>query len=348
MSISAGIVGLGRVGRSILRTNFIQSSNGRFNIRVLCDVMPISQVAYLLAHDSTYGKPPFTVGFEDDNLLIDDNKIRYLQVDRRQSSQEKNYLKIIRELEIDVLINATGTAVIENLRNLIEQRITKKVLCSWNITGGDISLVYGVNDQDYDHDRHHVISANTCTGNALAPLAYILDKHIGINYARIITIHPALSDQHILDGYHKNPHLGRSTAASIIPTKTNAADSTSLVLPALKDKLESLSYRVPTEIVSAMDISACLARNTSLAECTELLESSAKHELSGILHCDHGAWGHEKVSIDYIGAQYSSIVLMKHLVVTHNRQIGISLMHDNERGYCCRALDILGVLNRYF
>ncbi len=348
MSITVGIVGLGRVGRSMLRTNFIQSKSGRFNIAVLCDVMPISQVAYLIAHDSTYGKSPFSVDFKEDYLFIAGKRIRYLQVDRRQGLERNCDQVTLRDLNIDVLINATGTAVIDDLRKLIELQITKKVICSWNITGCDISLVYGVNEDAYDNNQHHVISASTCTGNAMTPLAYILDKHIGIDYARIITIHPALSDQHLLDGYHKNSHLGRTQASSIIPTKTNVGASTSLALPSLEGKLDSFSYRVPTEIVSIMDISANLSRDTSLDECTDLLQSYADNDMAGILHCDYGTWGHESVSIDFIGTEYSLIVLMNHLSVSNSRQIGISLMHDNERGYCCRALDVVSVISKNF
>ncbi len=344
MSITLGIVGLGRVGRSILRTNYIQSATGRYNICVLCDVMPISQVAYLIAHDSTYGEPPFSVDYEGDDLIIAGKRIHYLQVDRRLGLEKNSSLVTLRNLGIDLLINATGTAVIDDLRYLIELEITKKVLCSWNISGGDISLVYGVNDKEYDNNKHDVISASTCTGNAMTPLAYILDKHIGIDYARIITIHPALSDQHLLDGFHKSAHLGRTQAASIIPTKTNVGASTALALPNLEGKLDSFSYRVPTEIVSIMDISANLSRNTTLEECKELFQNYENNEMAGILHCDYGAWGHEKVSIDFIGTEFSLIILMNQLSVSNGKQIGISLMHDNERGYCSRALDVIGVI----
>ncbi len=346
MSISVGIVGLGRVGRAILRSNFIQKAQGRFNIKVLCDVMPISQVAYLIAHDSTYGAPPFTVDHDEQFLLIAGTKIRYLQVDRRHSSREDGGLGELVNMNIDVLINATGSAVVEDLRNLIDKKITKKILCSWNIKGGDISLVYGVNEKSYDKNQHDIISASTCTGNAMVPLAYILDKHIGIDYARIITIHPVLSDQHILDGFHPSSHLGRSINASIIPTPTHVGASTSLVLPALKGKLDSFSYRVPTEIVSVLDVTATLSRDTSLEECSQLLRNAAKYELSGILHCDDGAWGHERVSIDFINSEYSCIILMNQLTVSNQRQIGIPIMHDNERGYSCRALDILEVIGK--
>ncbi len=344
MSITIGIVGLGRVGRSLLRTNYIHSDTGRFSIGVLCDVMPISQVAYLIAHDTTYGVAPFSVDYEGDYLIISGKKIRYLQVDRRMGLEKNSSLVTLRNLGIDLLVNATGTALIEDLRNLIELEITKKVLCSWNIKGCDISLVYGVNHKAYDGQKHHVISASTCTGNAMTPLAYILDKHFGIDYGRVITIHPALSDQHLLDGYHKNAHLGRTQAASIIPTHTNVGASTCMVLPQLEGKFDSFSYRVPTEIVSVMDVTIQLSKTATLEEIKAVIESYAKKELSGILQCDYGLFDHEKVSIDFIGTEYSLIILMNQISLSEGRQLGISIMHDNERGYCCRALDVIDAI----
>ncbi len=343
MDSSIGVIGLGRVGRSILRTYFIQPNKRRFNIKVLCDVMPISQVAYLLAQDSTYGPAPYPIQIEDDQLIINGHCIRYLQVDRRQTHKEKYFLTELKKLKLDILINATGVAQIDDLRHLISLDICKKILCSWNISGGDASLVYGVNQHIYDPDNHHIVSASTCTGNALAPLLMILDKHFGIEFSRIITIHPALSDQHILDGYHKHSHLGRTTAASVIPTSTNVADSTVQALPQLKGKLNSFSYRVPTEIVSIMDISAQLSQAPTLDDIKSLFTQYENNQLAGIIHCDNGCFGHEKVSIDFIGTEFSSIVLMNHLSV-NNKNIGISVMHDNERGYCSRALDILNVM----
>jgi glyceraldehyde 3-phosphate dehydrogenase len=190
------------------------------------------------------------------------------------------------------------------------------------------------------------MTASTCTGNAMVPVAHILEKHFGIDYARIITIHPALSDQRVLDGYHAVSQLGRTCAASILPVSTNVAKSTALVLPSLEGKLDSLSYRVPTAIVSVLDVTANLARNTSREECIELFETYAKTSLAGIIHCEYGAWGRERASIDFLGTEYSSIILMNHLAVSRGRQMGVSIMHDNERAYCCRVLDILGLISR--
>ncbi len=344
-NLRVGIIGLGRVGRGIIRANFDQAEGEKFNICALSDVMPEDQVTYLLANDSTYGRPRFSLDCEDGFITIGKKKIRYVRGDRRRNILDHESFTELKKLDLDVIIDATGTAKISDMRGLIEQQITKKVICTANIAGIDISIVYGVNQHLYDPLQHHVIAASTCTGNAMVPVAYILNKHIGIDYARIITIHPALSDQRVLDGFHYSvAQLGRTCAASIIPIGTNVAKSTALVLPELEGKLDSISYRVPTAIVSAMDVTATVSRDTSLEECAALFEQYSQHELKNIVYCEQGAWGHEKVSIDYLGTEYSAIILMKHLLVSNKRQLGISIMHDNERAYCCRVLDVVAAV----
>lgn len=344
MSLRVGIVGLGRIGGGVLRNNFSQVSGGKYDIQVVCDVMPIDHVAYLIAHDSTYGRSPFTVDYEGSDLILGDKRVRYLRVDRRRSPPEEDSFAPLREFDLDVLFDATGTASINDFRALIQQKVAKKILCTWNVIGCDISLVFGVNQHNYDPAIHHVISASTCTGNAMVPLCYVLDKHFGIDYARIITIHPLLSDQKVLDGYHPASQLGRACAVSIVPTPTNVGKSTALVLPGLDGKLDSLSYRVPTGIVSVIDFSANLSMDTTREEVMELFHSYATGSLSGIIFCEYGAWGHQKASVDYQGTPFSAIVLMEHLTLSNRRQLGVSLMHDNEHGYCCRVLDVMGVL----
>lgn len=345
-NLRVGIIGLGRVGRGIVRANFGQPGGGeRFNICALCDVMSEDHITYLLSNDSTYGKPPFSLNCEDNYITLDNKKIRYVRGDRRRNILDNESFAELRALELDVIIESTGTAKISDLRGLIEQKIAKKVICTANIDGIDISIVYGVNHHHYNPVRHQVIAASTCTGNAMVPVAYILNKHIGIDYARILTIHPALSDQRVLDGFHfSTPQLGRACAMSIIPVSTNVGKSTHLVLPELEGKLDSMSYRIPTAIVSGMDVTATLSRDTTLEECAELFEDYGRNALQGIIHCEHGAWGHEKASIDYLGTEYSVIILMKHLIVSNKRQLGLAMMHDNERAYSCRVLDVLGTI----
>lgn len=342
--IRVGIIGLGRVGRGILRANYLAEASEKFNICAICDVMPAEQVTYLLANDSTYGRLPLPIDCENGFIVIGGEKIRYVRGDRRRNILSHESFAELKQLGVDILIDATGTANINDLRALIAENIAKKVICTANIAGIDISLVYGVNDQSYQPSQHHVIAASTCTGNAMTPIAHVLHKHIGIDYARIITIHPALADQRVLDGYHSVPQLGRACAASILPISTNVGKSTTLVIPELEGKLDSISYRVPTVIVSVMDVTATLARDTSLEECKELFEHYANNEMQGILHCEYDAWGHDKASIDFVGTTYSTIVLMKHLSLSGQRHLGISLMHDNEYAYCCRVLNVIGVL----
>ena len=339
-----GIVGLGRIGRGVLRCNFAGAAGGRFDIRVICDVMPINQVAYLLTHDSTYGKPPFSLDIDGDYLVLGGNYIRYEQVDRRRGNPEGDSLGCLRQYGLAVLFDATGTATNEDFRNIIKQKIAQKTLCTWNVNGLDLSLVYGINHADYDPDKHDVISASTCTGNALTPIFHILEQHFGIDHARVITIHPALSDQKVLDGYHPNPQYGRTFNESIIPTSTNVGHSTSLVIPSLLGKIDSFSYRVPNTIVSAMDISAKLSLSTTYEECCALFNEYAQGSMNGIISCDYGSFGHPKVSIDYLQTPFSAVILMPHLTINQGCQLGLALMHDNEWAYCCRVLDVLGVL----
>ncbi len=343
--LHVGIAGLGRIGRGILRANHSKLLDGRFDVRVICDVMPIDQVAYLLAHDSTYGKPAFSVNCTDTDILIGDKKIRYERVDRRRR-QEEDYLLALKEFDLDVFVDATGTATITDLRNIIERNIAKKVVCTSNIKGHDLSLVYGVNDDAYNSSLHQIITSSTCTGNALTPVAYILNEHFGIDYARVVTIHPALSDHRALDGFHPTSHLGRACAASILPTSTAVGSSTILVLPELDGKLDCISYRVPTEIVSVIDLAVTLSKQTTIEECTEIFEHYAKTGMSGIIQCDYGAWGHQRASIDYLGTEFSAILLMKQMNLINGRQLSLSMMHDNEVAYCYRVLDVLGVINR--
>lgn len=346
MTLRVGIAGLGRIGRGLLRTNYTQAAAGRFDISVVCDVMPIEHVAYLIANDSTYGKPPFSVDCTRDELVINGKKIRYLQVGRRRNPPDSADLNVLRQLSLDVFIDATGTAALADLQRLIEQEAAPKVVCTSNIAGADISLVYGVNHLDYDPARHHIITASTCTGNAMVPVAYILEQHFGIDFARIITIHPALGDQRVLDGYHATAQLGRSFMESVIPVSTNVAKSTSLVLPSLEGKLESLSYRVPTAIVSIVDVTATLKTRTSREECIALFEEYANHQFKDIIQCEYGAWGQERASIDFSGSEYSAIIMMKHIMVNNGTQLGLSIMHDNEQAYCCRTLDVLSLINQ--
>jgi glyceraldehyde 3-phosphate dehydrogenase len=344
MSFSVGIVGLGRIGGGVLRANFSRPATQQLDIRVVCDVMPIDHVTYLLAHDSTYGRPPFSVDYQGDDLIIDGRRVHYQRMDRRRQPPENDSFGVLRAYDLDILFDATGTAQIRDFRAIIDHKVAKKVLCTWNVNGGDFSMVYGVNHGAYDPELHHVISSSTCTGNALVPVCSILQRHIGIEFARIITIHPALSDQKVLDGYHATPQLGRACATSIVPTSTNVAKSTALVLPELNEKLDAISYRVPTAIVSVIDLAATLSRDSCLEEISALFQDYACTSLHGILACEQNAWGHQKASIDFMGTPYSSIILMEQLSLGGKRHLGLSLMHDNEFGYCCRVLDVMSTI----
>lgn len=345
MRLQVGIIGLGRIGRGVLRHNFNPNVAKYFDIRVVSDVMPIEHVAYLLMHDSTYGLSNFSVECDGDELILAGQRITYLRADRRRAKPDEAAFNKLREFNLDVIVEATGTADIDDFNILLDKKVATKILCTSNVKGCHLSMVYGINHQHYRPEIHNIISASTCTGNAFIPVCQILNKHFGIDYARVITIHPVLSDQHVLDGYHPSSQLGRAANSSIIPTSTNVVNSTLLVIPELAEKLEAISYRVPTSIVSVIDFTATLAKDTSLEELTSLFTEYARTELNGILHCDYTSFGHHKASIDFLATAFSSIILMDRLTLNKNRQLGLVLMHDNEFAYCARVLDVLDVIN---
>jgi len=344
MNLRIAISGMGRIGRGTLRAKYARDAARRLEIVAIRDVMPIQQVAYLIRHDSIYGRFAAEIDVDGDDIVINGDRIRYFQVDLHKKAAFLAAHEALRPHGVDVMVDATGRSSAGDLRSLVSAGLVRKVLTTWNVPGLDISVVFGVNHENYQDGRHVLVAASTCTGNALAPVMLVLEKHLGVRHGRVLTLHPVLSDQRVLDAPHETAHLGRMASASIVPSNTKVVESTTMVLPSLEGKLDSLSYRLPTTCVSALDLTVALERPTTVEEVTGLLDSYAGSSLAGILACDRGSWGREKVSIDFLGHSESAIVLMSHLRVLGRTQIGMSIMHDNEWGYCCRVLDVLGLM----
>jgi len=242
-----------------------------------------------------------------------------------------------------VVLEASGSVTNGNqVRDLIKDSVNN-VIFARGAPDVDLTMVWGVNNQDYDPERHHVLSASTCTGNAMVPVAYVLDKHYGIESGNITTIHPVLSDQKSTDvAYPGDFRLGRDPHTSIIPTATKVAQSVATVLPQLEGRLSAISYRIPTRIVSVIDSTMLLRRDVSEKEIKELLQSYEAGSLEGVLECDEKS---RKVTIDYLKSPASAIVLMDEIRVVNKRMASLSIIHDNEWAYCCRVRDIINYLD---
>jgi glyceraldehyde 3-phosphate dehydrogenase len=213
----------------------------------------------------------------------------------------------------------------------------KKVIISAPAKNEDITIVLGVNEDQYDAATHHVISNASCTTNCLAPVAKVIHENFGIRTAQMTTIHSYTNDQQLLDLPHSDLRRARAAGLSMIPTSTGAAKAVALVLPELKGKFDGISVRVPTPNVSLVDVVIDVEKETSTEEVNQALKDAANGELKGIL-----AFSEEPlVSADFKGNSNSSIVDAEYTKVIGGRMIKILSWYDNEWGYSCRVRDLI-------
>jgi glyceraldehyde 3-phosphate dehydrogenase len=213
----------------------------------------------------------------------------------------------------------------------------KKVIISAPAKNEDITIVLGVNEEQYDPALHHVISNASCTTNCLAPVAKVVHEKFGIKSAQMTTIHSYTNDQQLLDLPHKDMRRARAAGLSMIPTSTGAAKAVALVLPELKGKFDGISVRVPTPNVSLVDVVMELENDTTADDVNRALKDAANEELKGIL-----AYSEEPlVSIDFRGNPNSSIVDAEYTKVIGGNMLKVLSWYDNEWGYSCRVRDLI-------
>ena len=197
-------------------------------------------------------------------------------------------------------------------------------------------MVIGVNEGDYQREKHHIISNASCTTNCLAPVAKVLQESFGINRALMTTVHAYTNDQRILDLPHKDPRRARAAALNIIPTTTGAAKAVALVLPELEGKIDGFALRVPTPTVSIVDLVAELGKKVTKEEVNDTLRAAAEGELKGIL----GYSVDPLVSTDLKGDERSSIIDSDLTNVIDGNMVKVVAWYDNEWGYSCRIADL--------
>ncbi|HKI98247.1 MAG TPA: type I glyceraldehyde-3-phosphate dehydrogenase [bacterium] len=325
-----GINGFGRIGRNVLRA---ARGNKDFDVRAINDIADAKTMAHLLKYDSNYGRYPGEVHAEDGALIVDDKRIRV--------TSERDPANLPwKELGVDVALECTGKF---NTREGGEKHLAagaKKVLFSAPSKGEDITIVLGVNFDQYDKAKHHLISNASCTTNCLAPVVKVIHQKFGILHGLMTTVHAYTNDQHTLDQPHKDLRRARAAALSMIPTTTGAAKAIGLVMPDLKGKLDGLSIRVPTPTVSVVDLTAVLAREVTKEELNAALKAAAEGELKGIL----GYSEEPLVSVDYKGDPHSSIVDAASTTVIGGTEVKVLAWYDNEWGFSNRMVDVTGRL----
>ncbi len=325
--IKVGINGFGSIGRRFLRASVGQKE---FEIVAVNDLTDPGTLAHLLKYDTTYGTMKADVGHSNEALIVDGRTIRVL------SERDPGNLPW-KDLGVDIVVESTGRFTQKEAAALhISPAGAKKVIISAPAKGEDITIVMGVNEKEYDPANHHVISNASCTTNALAPVAKVLDDTFGIREGLMTTIHAYTNDQVTLDGPHKDLRRARAAAANMIPTTTGAARAISLVLPHLDGKLNGMAFRVPIPSVSAVDLVVTVEKATSAQEVNDAMKKAAEGELAGIL----GVSFEPLVSSDHKGMKESSVVDALSTQVVGNL-VKVIAWYDNEWGYSERLVDLV-------
>jgi glyceraldehyde 3-phosphate dehydrogenase len=331
MALRVGINGFGRIGRNFYRAHLQRDAD--FEIVAVNDLGDAKTMAHLLKHDSVLGRLNEDVSVGDGSITVGGREIKVL------SHRDPKDLPW-RDLGVEVAIESTGFFTKREQASLHLDAGARKVVISAPATNPDVTLVLGVNEGDYAKDVHQIISNASCTTNCVAPLAKILHEAFTIEQGFMTTIHAYTNDQKILDLPHEDLRRARAGAINLIPTSTGAARAIGLVLPELKGKIDGMAMRAPVPTGSIVDLTVRLGREATVDEINERYRTLADTgPLAGIL-----AFSDEPlVSTDVIHSSYSCVVDSE-LTMASGTMAKVFGWYDNEWGYSCRLVDLVGRL----
>ena len=326
MSVKLAINGFGRIGRLVLRASL---DNPAIDVVAINDLMDTATIAHLLKYDSVHGQLDIDVQAVDNGVKVGEKTIAVTSI---KDPAELPWT----EMGINIVAECTG---LFRDREGASQHLNagaRKVIISAPAANPDITIVMGVNDNQYDPRNHQIISNASCTTNCLAPVAKVLLENFGIRSGLMTTVHAYTGDQRLLDFPHKDLRRARAAALSMIPTTTGAARAVALVLPELEGKLNGLAVRVPTPNVSLVDLVATVEKQgVTVSEVNEALKEASEGSLKGIL----GYSELPLVSTDYNGCRLSSTVDAPTTYVVDN-MVKVLSWYDNEAGYSYRMVDL--------
>lgn len=332
MGYKVAINGFGRIGRLFLRACLEKSG---FDVVAVNDITSTATLAHLLKFDSVFGQLKEEVSSQEGSMTVAGREIK--------TFSEKNPENLPWEsLGVDLVLESTG---LFRKREDAEKHLNagaKKVVISAPATNPDITIVLGVNDTEYNHDRHHIISNASCTTNCVAPPAKVLHDRYRILKGNMTTVHSYTNDQRILDLPHKDLRRARAAAVNIIPTTTGAAKAIGLVIPELAGKITGSALRVPTPNVSLVDLVVNLEKPTSVDALKDDFKNASENRLKGILEYSELPL----VSTDIIGNSHSSIVDSEFITVIEENMVKILAWYDNEWGYTNRLRDLIDRIAR--
>jgi glyceraldehyde 3-phosphate dehydrogenase len=327
MAVKVGINGFGRIGRNVYRTAL---GDPDINFVAVNDLTDTKTLAHLLKYDSVLGNLDHEITATENGIKVEKDEFRVFS--------ERDPAAIDWEsVGAEIVIESTGHFTkAEDARKHLRGPV-RKVIISAPAKNEDITIVLGVNEDQYDAREHNIISNASCTTNCLAPVAKVIHEHFRIRSAQMTTIHSYTNDQQLLDLPHKDLRRARAAGLSMIPTSTGAAKAVALVLPELKGKFDGISVRVPTPNVSLIDVVMEVERETTTEDVNKALKDAANEELRGIL-----AFSEEPlVSVDFRKNSNSSIVDAEYTKVIGGNLVKVLSWYDNEWGYSCRVRDLV-------
>ncbi|ABR49799.1 glyceraldehyde-3-phosphate dehydrogenase, type I [Alkaliphilus metalliredigens QYMF] len=332
MKTKIGINGFGRIGKGVLKASLEKDLN--VEVVAINSTSGPENHAHVFKYDSLYGILQEEVRATKDALIIGDKTIQFTA--HRDPAQIP-----WKEMGVEIVVESTGIFLTKEAASKHFEGGAKKVILSAPAKSGeDLTIVMGVNHDQYDPKKHHILSNASCTTNCLAPVAKVLEDSFGIESGMMTTVHAYTNDQRILDLPHKDPRRARAAAESIIPTTTGAAKAVAKVIPSLEGKLNGMAMRVPIPVVSVVDLVAELKTKTTAEEVNQKLREAAVGKMEGIL----GYNEEPLVSIDYKKDPRSSIVDALSTMMVGDKMVKVVSWYDNEWGYSNRIVDLAGYI----
>jgi len=322
------INGFGRIGRKVL-SNYITDPPDNIAIVAVNDPNPTEELAYLMKYDSVHGRAPFSIEAGSDRLKLGSKEVRVLH-DRDPARLPWG------DLGVDLVLECTGhfTERAGSAKHI--DAGAKRVAISAPSPDADLTVVLGVNESAYDPAKHTIISNASCTTNALAPAAKVLNDSFGVERLMATAIHAYTATQALVDRATKKPRRGRAAAVSLIPTTTGAAVATTRVLPELTGKMDAIAIRAPIPDGSVVDIAAELKRKTTTDAVNAAMKQAADGKMKGYLAYTDDPL----VSADIIGDPHSGVIDGRSTGVVGGRMARVLVWYDNEFGYAKRMVDI--------
>ncbi|GLY19474.1 glyceraldehyde-3-phosphate dehydrogenase [Kineosporia sp. NBRC 101677] len=322
--------GFGRIGRNTLRA--LLERDSKLEVVAVNDLSAPQTNAHLLKYDSALGRLDRPVALEGDELVVGDRRIRVLA---ERDPAELPWA----ELGVDIVLESTGRFTKAEAARAHLTAGARKVLVSAPSDGADVTLAFGVNTEVYDADRHVIVSNASCTTNALAPLAAVLDELAGIEHGFMTTVHAYTQEQNLQDGPHRDLRRARAAGVNIVPTTTGAAKAIGKVLPRLNGRLSGDSIRVPVPVGSLVELNTSVSHEVSREEVLNAYQAAAKGRLEGILE-----YADEPLVSSDITGRSASAIFDSALTRVDGKHVKVVAWYDNEWGFSHRVVDTLELM----